>query len=570
MQKEILQRAKILLLDNEIENCGGLSRLLSDNGYRDLDHAAPSSAAARLDSQFQPDLIILDLAMPDDKGWQTLEQLRNSARKETYLPILVVTGPASINVRPEALAKGATAFLTKPYDSAEAVLLVRSLLETRFLHLKLSREVGELKTRIKQLTEINSGLKTQVAKRESDAAELRQDPALLPEMLHNSPSLIFFKEAQEGRYLDINPSFEQLFGLKRDQIIGRTDGEIFPAEQAAMFRANDLRVIESATPMEFEEVAQYADGPHLSIVSKFPLRDADGKISVICGIVTDITERSRMVAALRQSQEALHKANDELETRVRERTESARQAKEEAERANAAKSEFLSRMSHELRTPLHSILGFGQLLKMDTLSSEQEDNADRVLAAGHHLLKLVDEVLHISRIEAGNLAPAIEPVLLSDAVREAINLVQSMAVVRNVRINELACDRYILADEQRLKQVLLNLLSNAVKYNRAGGSVTLSVVETACGTLRLMISDNGPGIAPDDAAKLFIPFERLGAADSKIEGIGLGLAISKRLIELMGGEIGFESVPDNGSTFWIELPLAEAENSSGYGVPAAR
>jgi PAS domain S-box-containing protein len=171
---------------------------------------------------------------------------------------------------------------------------VRSLLETRFLHLKLSREVGELKTRIKELTEINSGPEAEVAKRESIAAELRQNPALLPEMLHNSPSLIFFKEAQEGRYLDINPSFEQLFGLKRDQIIGRTDGEIFAAEQAAMFRANDLRVIESATPMEFEEVAQYADGPHLSIVSKFPLRDANGKISVICGIVRVADKLNRL------------------------------------------------------------------------------------------------------------------------------------------------------------------------------------------------------------------------------------------------------------------------------------
>jgi signal transduction histidine kinase len=262
-----------------------------------------------------------------------------------------------------------------------------------------------------------------------------------------------------------------------------------------------------------------------------PERLANGDI-LWDGLLIDITERKRI-------------------------EEAARKAKEEAERANAAKREFLSRMSHELRTPLHSILGFGQLLKMDTLSSEQEENVDRVLAAGHHLLKLVDEVLHISRIEAGNLALAIEPVLLRNALRAAIDLVQSMAVVRNVRINELACDQYILADQQRLKQVLLNLLSNAVKYNRSGGSVTLSVAETARGTLRLMISDNGPGIAPNDAAKLFIPFERLRAADSKIEGIGLGLAISKRLIELMSGEIGFESVPHNGSTFWIELPLAE-------------
>jgi len=132
MQKEILQRAKILLVDDEIENCGGLSRLLSDGGCGDLEHADPSSAGVRLDSQFQPDLIILDLPMPDDKGWQTLEQLRNSVRKETYLPILVVTDPTSTKVRPEALEKGATAFRTKPYDSAEAVLLVRKLARDPF------------------------------------------------------------------------------------------------------------------------------------------------------------------------------------------------------------------------------------------------------------------------------------------------------------------------------------------------------------------------------------------------------------------------------------------------------
>jgi PAS domain S-box-containing protein len=720
MHKEILQQANILLVDDEIEHFEGLSRLLREDGYWNLKHAMASCGAFRLDGEFQPDLIILDMPIPDNSGCQMLEQLRNAIPKETYLPILVVTGSASVDVRREALARGATAFLTKPYDPAEVVLLVRNLLETRFLHLQLANEHGELGTRIKDLTGITSALQAEVAKRERVEAELRQSKALPRGMLDNSPSVIFFKETQ-GRYLDVNPRFEQLFGLKRDQIIGRTDSEIFPEEQAAIFRANDLRVIESGTPLEFEEVAQYTDGPHLSIVSKFPLRDANGKVSVICGIVTDITERSQMVEALQQSEEALQKANDELDIRVRERTaqlmisneqlraegaerreteealrksnarcqriaanvpgmvyqfmrrpdgsvsfpfvsagcrelfdlgpaeiesdahllgnllhpndrelfvrsmdesaanlqpwewqgrfhlrsgrekwvqgaarperltngdilwdgllmditerkrieESAHQAKEEAERANAAKSEFLSRMSHELRTPLNSILGFGQLLKMDAHSSEQEDNIDRVLAAGHHLLKLIDEVLDISRIEASNLTLSIEPVLLSDAVRGAVDLVHSMAVTRNVQIGELTCDRYILADQQRLRQILLNLLSNAVKYNRSGGSVALSVTESPCGMLRLMIRDSGLGIAPEDTTKLFNPFERLRAADSKIEGIGLGLAISRRLIELMGGEIGVESEPNEGSTFWIELPLAESHVEQSEPAPAA-
>jgi len=526
--------------------------------------------------------------------------------------------------------------------------------------------------------------------------------------LDNSPSVIFFKDIQ-GVYLDVNPRFEQLFGLKRDQIIGRTDHEIFPGKQAANFRANDLRVIEAGAPVEFEEVAHYMDGPHLSIVSKFPLRDENGKIAVICGIVTDITERSQMEEALRQSEAALRRLNSELDMRVRERTdqlvganerlraeaaerreteeelrksdaryrriaanvpgmvyqflkrldgsisflfvggacwelfelrpaeiesdphllgnllhpddrelftrslnasaasvqpwewlgrfrlrsgkekwihgaarperqangdilwdgllidvterkrieETVREAKEEAERANAVKDEFLSRVSHELRTPLNSILGFGQLLKMNAHNSEQENDIDRVLAAGDHLLKLIDELLEISCSEEHNSTPSRVPVLLMDAVREAVDLVGPMASNQNVEIGQLVCDRYILADQRRLKQVLLNLLSNAVKYNRAGGSVTLSATEVPRGMLRLMISDSGLGIAPEDTAELFNPFERLRAADSKVDGTGLGLAISKRFIELMGGEIGVESIPQKGSTFWIELPLAE-------------
>jgi PAS domain S-box-containing protein len=529
-------------------------------------------------------------------------------------------------------------------------------------------------------------------------------------LLDSSLSVIFFKDVQ-GRYLDVNPRFEQLFGLQRDQIIGRTDSEIFPPEQAANFRGNDLRVIESGTPLEFEEVAQYTDGPHVSIVSKFPLREANGQVSAICGIVTDITERNQMAEALRQSEEALQKANEELEMRVRERTaqltvannrlraegverreaeealrksdaryqriaanvpgmvyqflrrpdgsisfpfvsggcwelfelgaaeiqsdphllgnllhpddremfacslndsaanlrpwqwqgrfilrsgkekwvqgaarperqtngdilldgllmditerkrieEAVRQAKEVAERANAAKSQLLSRMSHELRTPLNSILGFGQLLKMDAHSSEQEDNINRILGAGDQLLKLVDKVLDISRIEAGESTLSIEPLLLSDALREAVDQLRSTALNSDFQFGELVGDRYILADQQRLKQVLLNLLSNAAKCHRAaGGSVTLRAIEVSPGRLRLLIGDSGMGITPEDAARLFNPFGQLPGVDSKIDDSDLGLAISRRLIELMRGEIGVETIPHEGNTLWIELPLAES------------
>ncbi len=232
-------------------------------------------------------------------------------------------------------------------------------------------------------------------------------------------------------------------------------------------------------------------------------------------------------------------------------------AREAAERANQAKSEFLSRMSHELRTPLNAILGFAQLLEMDSLSEEQSKYVRHILTAGRHLFDLINEVLDIARIEAGRLSISLEPVSAGELVRESLDLVAPLAVEKavnlHVKVTE-AFERFVMADRQRLRQVLLNLLSNAIKYNRIGGEVDLAAELVSDRRLRIVVDDTGPGIAPDKMERLFTPFERLGAEETAVEGAGLGLAVSRRLMEAMIGRIGVESRLGKGSSFWVELP----------------
>ncbi len=269
-----------------------------------------------------------------------------------------------------------------------------------------------------------------------------------------------------------------------------------------------------------------------------PIYNSAGKLTLITGLSVDITAR-------KEAEAALHAAKDE------------------AERANVAKSEFLSRMSHELRTPLNAILGFGQLLEMSALDARQREGTGHILKAGRHLLGLIDEVLDVARIESGQLACAARPLELSAFVGETVDLLRPFADQHEVRLEFAdaatgACDKCrALADPQLLKQVLLNLISNAIKYNRPGGGAQVRCAEASSGArVRIEIADTGQGIAEADLPRLFTPFERLGAEHSGIEGNGIGLALSQRLVKRMGGTIEARSTLGVGSTFVVELPAA--------------
>jgi signal transduction histidine kinase/CheY-like chemotaxis protein len=282
-----------------------------------------------------------------------------------------------------------------------------------------------------------------------------------------------------------------------------------------------------------------------------PVLDEDGEVAYIIYRVQEVTEFVR-----------LSEKGSEQEAEIFLRGQELQELNRQLRSAALAKNEFLSRMSHELRTPLAAIMGFSELLGMADLDERKREWASTILKAGRHLLQLVDEVLDISRIEAGEMSLSVEPVAIAPLLNEAMDLIRPLAEVRGVTLHEpriAAGSGYVHADKQRLKQVVINLLSNAVKYNRDRGEVRITVEAESSDRMRIAVADTGPGIGPASFEKLFTPFERLDAP-ADVEGTGLGLALSRSLVEAMGGSLTVASTPGEGSTFTVEL---------GRGEPAA-
>jgi PAS domain S-box-containing protein len=357
-----------------------------------------------------------------------------------------------------------------------------------------------------------------------------------------------------GIITDVNKQMEALTGCTRDELIGAPFKNYFTDPERA--EAGIKRVLSGSKVTDYELTAHARDGKETVVsYNATTFHDRDRKLQGVFAAARDVTERKRFERTLQEN-------NVELE-----------RAKAAAEKANLAKSDFLSSMSHELRSPLNAILGFAQLINSDSPppTAAQAASIDQILHAGWYLLDLINEILDLAQIESGKLALSREPTLVSEVMLECQAMIEPQGHQRGIRMTfprfDIPC--YVDADRTRLKQVLINLLSNAIKYNQAKGTVVVECAMSAPDRVRISVRDSGAGLPPDLLLQLFQPFNRLGQETSTEQGTGIGLVMSKRLVELMGGLMGVESLVGSGSVFWFELNSAEApELPAEVGPPA--
>ena len=357
-----------------------------------------------------------------------------------------------------------------------------------------------------------------------------------------------------GIITDVNKQMEALTGCTRDELIGAPFKKYFTDPDRA--ETSIKLVLSEKKVTDFELTVRAIDGKETVVsYNATTFYDRDRRLQGVFAAARDVTERKRL-------DQVLQEKNVELES-----------ARSVAEKANLAKSEFLSSMSHELRSPLNAILGFAQLMDSDSPppTPAQKESIAQILQAGWHLLKLIDEILDLAKVESRKAPLSREPVSLAEVMLECQGMVEPQAQPRGIRMTFPPSETspYVLADRVRVKQVLINLLSNAIKYNKTGGTVEVKCAENTPGRIRVSVGDTGAGLSPDQLAQLFQEFNRLGQEGGVEEGTGIGLVVAKRMVELMGGAIGAESTVGVGSVFWFELDSTDEPRLSVEGGQAA-
>jgi PAS domain S-box-containing protein len=381
------------------------------------------------------------------------------------------------------------------------------------------------------------------ARKQVEAEQMRLDQRLRDQQFYTR-SLIesnidaLMTTDPRGIITDVNQQMEALTGCTRDELIGAPFKDYFTDPDRA--EAGIKRVLSGSKVTDYELTARARDGKETVVsFNATTFHDRERKLQGVFAAARDVTERKRFERTLQEN-------NVELE-----------RARAAAEKANLAKSDFLSSMSHELRSPLNAILGFAQLINSESPppTSSQTASIDQILHAGWYLLQLINEILDLAQIESGKLALSREPTSLAEVMHECQAMIEPQGQKRGIKMTfpEDGVPCFVDADRTRLKQVLINLLSNAIKYNQPNGTVVVDYNRITPERIRISVRDSGAGLPPDMLAQLFQPFNRLGQERSTEEGTGIGLVMSKRLVELMGGLIGVESTVGAGSVFWFEL-----------------
>ena len=632
---------RVLIIDNDIPLLQCYTEILRESGMVVEALSEPLEGLKALE-KFKPDIIVMDIFMPQCSGTELVGMIRQDDRWE-LIPVVFLSGEQDINNQLDAMRLGADDFLVKPVQPNKFELTIKSVIKRARQNVKLNRDLKNVLQENKyQLVTLDqhaivstadvAGRITHVNDKLCEISGYSRDELLgnnhriLKSKYH---SKLFFEElwstiskgqiwhgvicnnkkgggkywvdstivpflnskGKPYKYVSIRTDVTQLREsenrLARSQEfanIGTWDwdiitGQLFWSDKIWPLFGYDVRntattyenFIEAVHPEDREQIISAVN----RCVENYEIYDIEHRVVWPDGSVHWMHESGDVIRA--EDGTALHMLGVVRDiTEIKKVEKSLIEAREEAENANLAKSHFLSSMSHELRTPMNAIMGFSQLLTMNKssqLDEKQKNNVNEIMVAGKHLMNLINEVLDLAKIESGHIELTFEMIVLSQVILESLQLITPLAQKRGIeiflkknnkemRLDELSSEKQpIRTDYTRLKQVMLNLMSNAVKYNRENGTITISCDVEKDKSLRISVTDTGAGLTEDQQNELFKPFNRLGLEDTDIEGTGIGLVITKKIVELMGGHIGVKSKTGTGSTFWFELPM-ESEQLS--------
>ena len=507
-----LEPFRVLLIDDDEDLLEYYGTVLREAG---LDVQTLSEPLGGLHAliDYKPDVIVLDVYMPKCSGPELAQVIRQD---DVWLqtPIMFLSTETDLNHQLSAMMLGGDDFLVKPVDANH-----------------LAAAVVARAKRARWARQLNSDLLNTL--RESEFQVVTMDQHAIVSVTDIT-----------GKIIRVNDKFCEISGYTRSELVGKNHRMLKSGRHSIEFY-NDMWSAISHGKVWSGTICNHNKngGEYWVEATIVPFLDEKGKPYKYVSARTDITKRKRAEQSLIE-------------------------AREDAEKANHAKSQFLSSMSHELRTPMNAIMGFGQLLKMDVenpLGKIQEESVDEITKAADHLLELINEILDLAKIESGRLSLSLETINLCELVAESVQLIMPMASKRGIDIvlsfngEEIIFSKLldhhitIWADRIRFKQVLLNLLSNAVKYNRENGQVKIECNEVDNNRIRISVIDQGVGLSDKEQSQLFKAFNRISAEQSNIEGTGIGLVITKNIIELMDGSIGVLSKKGEGSTFWVEI-----------------